>query len=169
MMPNKAEKAAETCRLSAAPRASVMQAAEMNPCMKVSRKSSLSLAARPSQPQPGGSAAQRGWRRPPLPGKLPGRLPSLLMPEILAEERAPWCQKERLSSRRDTNPCGARSRGENAALGLRALRAERAPRRPACDRGDSGPLPSGSGHGVYFPSDWVSPLSFAGSQTKRIR
>ena len=50
-----------------------------------------------------------------------------------------------------------------------ALRAERAPRRPACDRGDSGPLSSGSGHGVYLPSDWVIQLSFAASQTKRIR
>lgn len=54
-----------------------MQAVEMNPCMKVSQKRSLSLAAHPSpvRPQPGGSAAQRGWGRPTSPRKLPGPAP----------------------------------------------------------------------------------------------
>ena len=47
-MPNKATKAAQTRRLSEAPSASMMHAVEMNPCMKVSLKRILSLAAHPS-------------------------------------------------------------------------------------------------------------------------
>ena len=100
VMPNKAAKAAQTHRLSDAPSASMMHAVEMNPCMEVSLKRSLSLAAHPSpvQHQPGCSVPQRSWGRPTFHGEAPwlGSPSLLLMPEILTEEQSPRCQKRRL-------------------------------------------------------------------------